>query len=77
MNIMNKNEITAQIGQTLKRARKRKHLTQQDISDRTGISRSVIGRYETGMIEISISNFIAICDAIGCDPALIIMGTDK
>lgn len=65
---MNRSDITAEIGQNLKRSRKRKHLTQQDISDRTGISRSVIGRYETGIIEISMSNFIAICDAIGCDP---------
>jgi len=74
---MKKSEITAQIGLALKRARRKKHLTQQDISDRTGISRSVIGRYETGMIEISISNFISICEAIGCDPSVILEGRSE
>ena len=74
---MKRSDITAEIGRNLRRARKKKHLTQQDISDRTGIGRPTIGKYETGDVEISISNFSAICDAIGCDPALIIMGTDK
>lgn len=65
---MKRSDVTHQIGLALRRARKRKHLTQQDIADRTGITRSVIGRYETGDIEISITNFFAICDAIGIDP---------
>ncbi len=74
---MIRSDITAEIGRNLRRARKKKHLTQQDISDRTGISRATIGKYETGDVEIGITNFFSICDAIGCDPALIIMGTDK
>lgn len=72
---MKRSDVTASIGLALRRARKKKHLTQQDISDRTGITRSVIGRYETGDIEISVTNYIAICDAIGCDPREILRET--
>lgn len=77
MNKQTRSEITSDIGRSLKLARKRKHLTQQDIADRTGISRSVIGRYETGMIEIGMSNFLIICEAIGCDPRDVLSETDK
>ena len=68
MTNMNRSDITAQIGQNLRRARKRKYLTQQDISDRTGISRTTIGKYETGDVEIGVTNLFAVCEAIGCDP---------
>ncbi len=69
---MKRSEITARIGRALRRARKSKHLTQQDISDRTGIARSVIGKYETGDIEISMSSFFALCEAIGANPETIL-----
>lgn len=74
---MKRSEITAQIGQNLRRARKKKHLTQQDIADRTGISRAVIGKYETGDVELGITNLFAICEAIGVRPEAILMETDK
>ena len=68
---MKRSEITARIGHALRRARKAKHLTQQDISERTGMARSVVGKYETGDIEISMANFITLCDAIGVNPETI------
>lgn len=74
---MKRSEITAQIGENLRRARKKKHLTQQDISDRTGISRTVYGKYETGDVEIGVTNLFAICDAIGVRPEAVLMGIDK
>ncbi len=74
---MKRSDVTEQIGRNLRRARKKKHLTQQDIADRTGISRAVIGKYETGIVEIGVSNLFAVCEAIGVNPEVIIMGTDK
>lgn len=74
---MKRSDVTQQIGHALRRARKKKHLTQQDIADRTGINRSVIGRYETGEIEISISNYFAICEAIGVDPESVLREAGK
>lgn len=74
---MKRSEITAQIGENLRRARKKKHLTQQDIADRTGISRTVYGKYETGDVEIGVTNLFAICDAIGVRPEAVLMGIDK
>lgn len=74
---MIRSDITAEIGRNLRRARKKKHLTQQDISDRTGISRATIGKYETGEVEIGITIFFAICEAIGVRPESVLMGTDK
>lgn len=74
---MKRSDVTEQIGRNLRRARKKKHLTQQDISDRTGISRPTIGKYETGEVEIGITNLFAICEAIGVRPEAILMETDK
>ncbi len=64
---MKRKEINIAIGQALKAARKSKKMTQQQLADIIGVERSVLTRYETGVIEISMKQFVVICDALGVD----------
>lgn len=64
---MNKSKIRKKIGAELRRIRKEKRVTQEQLSDMTGIGRTAITKYELGTIEIGISQYIAICDALGVD----------
>lgn len=64
---MNKSKIRKKIGAELRRIRKEKRVTQEQLSDMTGIGRTAITKYELGTIEIGISHYIAICDALGVD----------
>jgi len=66
---MKKQDIREQIGAEIKRRRKEKKLTQEQLSELTGIGRTAIAKYELGTIELGISHFSIICDALGCTPA--------
>lgn len=61
---MKRHELNIAIGQALKTARKSKKMTQQQLADKIGVERSVLTRYETGVIEISMKQFVSICDAL-------------
>lgn len=65
---MKKQKIREEIGAEIKRRRKEKRLTQEQLSEITGIGRTAIAKYELGSIELSISHFKIICDALGCSP---------
>ncbi len=71
---MKKEELNARIGQEIKRQRKLHRITQQELADRVGISRSVLARYESGTIEISMPMFVAICDALNVPYAEVLEG---
>lgn len=53
------------IGKRLRRLRNDKGLTGYELEKLTGISQSIISRYETGIIEPPISSLKIICDALG------------
>ena len=51
MNI-SKDEFKKIIGDTLRKARKRKNISQEKATEKIGVSRSVLARYENGSIDI-------------------------
>ena len=51
MNI-SKDEFKKIIGDTLRKARKKKNISQKDAAEKIGVSRSVLTRYENGTIDI-------------------------
>lgn len=63
--MINHNAMNEAIGKALRKARKSKKITQVELSDRTGLARSTITKYELGQIEVSMVNFVMICDALG------------
>ncbi len=62
---MNRDEINTALGMSIRRVRKAKHITQDELSKQVGITRSVLTRYELGQIEMSMTMYVAICDALG------------
>lgn len=66
---MKKQIIREKIGAELKRRRKEKKLTQENLAEITGIGRTAIAKYELGTIELGLSHFSILCDALECTPA--------
>jgi len=52
-------------GKNLKKIRKQKKITQEQLAFDTGLELSQIGRIERGVINTSISNVFIIADALG------------
>lgn len=67
--MINHDAMNEAIGQTIRKARKSKKITQQQLADMVGISRTTIVGYELGDIEISMLMFIRICEALGVNYA--------
>lgn len=53
------------IGNRIKQLRKTKNMTGNHLADLTGISQSIISRYERNVIEPPISSLKIICNAFG------------
>lgn len=53
------------VGEIIREARKSAGMTQEEVAEKLGISRSVIAKYETGAISPTIDRLIEIMDAIG------------
>lgn len=56
---------------TLKEARKKAGLSQNQLADAAGVCRSTIPKYESGgraVGNLAARNYIAICDVLGVDP---------
>ena len=49
---ISKDEFKKIIGDTLRKARKKKNISQKDAAEKNGVSRSVLTRYENGTIDI-------------------------
>lgn len=75
-NIMKANIINQRIGAELKNQRKMKKITQEQLSEKTGIGRTAIAKYETGTITISMEAFVTICNAIGINYADVLEGIE-
>lgn len=52
------------LGKRIKRARKAKGLTQEELADRVDVSRSAVARWELGEIEPSLSHMILVAKAL-------------
>ena len=55
------------IGLQITEARNKKNLTQQQLSDLSGINRSNIAKIENGKYNVSIDILSKICNALSCD----------
>jgi len=53
------------LGENIKLARKRRQLTQQLVSDRTGISRVTLRKIEKGEPTVSIGHYISVLGVLG------------
>lgn len=53
------------LGDKIRAARKSAKLTQEELAERIGVKRSVISKYENGIIDPSISQVQSIADALG------------
>lgn len=61
-----KNLNRLRIGQSLATIRKEKGLTQEQLSQMTGLDRANIGKIENGRYNVSIDILGRICEALGC-----------
>lgn len=53
------------LGDRLREARKALRLTQEELSDKSGVARENIGRYETGKSQPSIDVLVRLADTLG------------
>ena len=58
-------QILNVLGENIKLARKRRKLTQQIISDRTGISRVTLRKIENGEPTVSIGHYFSVLGVLG------------
>ena len=65
-----------QLSNTLRNKRKALKLTQVDLSEKTGINRSVISKIETGEYSPSLEQLSALCDALSLSPATLFSGAE-
>ena len=61
-----KNLNRLRIGQSIATIRKEKGLTQEQLSQMTGLDRANIGKIENGRYNVSIDILGKICEALGC-----------
>lgn len=61
-----KNLNRLRIGQEIAAIRKEKGLTQEQLSQITGLDRANIGKIENGRYNVSIDILGKICEALGC-----------
>lgn len=53
------------VGQLLMEARKQEHITQDELAQRLGTSKSYVSRIENGQIEPGVNTFLRMIDALG------------
>lgn len=61
------NLFDKEMGVLLKTYREQKKMSQQDVADRLGLSRSAICNYETGIRSIDIATLYKVCDVYNID----------
>jgi transcriptional regulator with XRE-family HTH domain len=64
-------------GELIREARTRAGLTQADLSERTGRDRSVIARWEQGLISPPVESLLACVHACGYDLPLVLVPLDE
>jgi transcriptional regulator with XRE-family HTH domain len=64
-------------GELIREARMRAGLTQAELSDRTGRDRSVIARWEQGLISPPVESLLACVHACGFDLPFVLVALDE
>lgn len=64
---MKTNENDQVVGQLIRKARKAKGWTQDQLADAIGVKRAVVSKYENGLVELSISKLSRIKEALGIE----------
>ena len=65
-------DLYTRIGDHLKTIREQRGISQLDLANAVGVTRSSVANVESGRQRIQIHTLIAACQALGCDPADII-----
>jgi transcriptional regulator with XRE-family HTH domain len=65
---MKNNDMNAEIGRWLRHQRELKGMSQQDVADRLGTTRTAVHYWESGKRTIYAVNFIDYCEVLGVDP---------
>lgn len=63
-------ESLISIGERLRKNRKSRHLSQEDVAKHINVDRTTISRYENGVIDIPVSTLIEISGLCGFEPRL-------
>lgn len=61
------NAVDAAIGRELRDIRKQRRITQQELAERLGCTKSLVSFYESGKASISVPQFVKICDIYQVD----------
>jgi transcriptional regulator with XRE-family HTH domain len=64
-------------GEAVRRIRKKRDFSQEDLAERAGIHRTYVGGVERGERNISLENIIAIADALECNISELFAGLDE
>lgn len=62
------------IGQRIKKVRREKHLTQEELAEKVGVGSQHISDIERGLTGMSIGTLIDICRILGADTNYILLG---
>lgn len=65
------------IGKRLKDVRKKKHLTQDTLSEKMGVSIAYLSKVETGKIHINLERLSQICSILGVTEGEILNGVSR
>lgn len=60
-------KLLSRLAKNLKKARERRHLSQEDLADKSGLALSQIARIETGKINTTVSTIYALLQALGAE----------
>jgi transcriptional regulator with XRE-family HTH domain len=60
--------------QNVSRARKRQHLTQEEVSDRSGIHVTEVSRIERGLRDPRVTTLVRLAEALEVSPAVLLKG---
>lgn len=69
----NSEDKLAEIGRRIKKARKQKHMTQQQLADAVGYSFQAISKLENGKMNITVEKAQLIAEALDADPEMYIV----
>jgi len=59
-------QIKAMIARRVKEVRESKGLSQEQLSESSGIHQSTISQYEAGNISLNLLTVMSVCDGLGC-----------
>jgi len=63
-----------QIGQRIKKIRKEKHMTQEQLAERMSVSVGYISQLERGVTKISLDTLAEISTILNCEPSFFLSG---